>query len=242
MNLLNKIILTFLFSSAIIYSIAQNCKANVSIDVDVAEAKLFVDNEYIGTGANFIAKLDTGFHVIYIKDDLWKWNSKSVRDTILISACNDLNLSYNLDKKIVFNTIPQDVYVLKKDSVFGFTPLLMENIQGDYVLKKPEYKSLNITMNDITDGKSPELEFIGVEKNESFYESTMFKVLVGAAIAIGATTAYFKLEADKAFDEYQVTGNSELLDKTDRYDVISGISFVALQIDFGLILYYFLTD
>ena len=242
MNLLNKIFIVIAISSGLYYSLAQNCKANVSIDVDVTEAKLFVNNEFIGAGRHFTTELDTGTYSIYLTDNLWKWNSKSLRDTIKITNCGDINLSYNLGKKIVFNTVPQDVSVIKKDSLLGFTPLLMEEIPGDYLLKKPDYKSLNINMREISSGKTPELEFIGEKTDESFYGSTMFKVLVGAALALGATTAYFKLEADKAFDEYQITGDSDTLDKTDRYDVISGISFVALQIDFGLILYYFLAD
>ena len=51
-----------------------------------------------------------------------------------------------------------------------------------------------------------------------------------------------KLEADKKFDDYLITGEQTLLDQTDRLDVISGISFVALQINFGLIVYFFLVD
>jgi len=70
----------------------------------------------------------------------------------------------------------------------------------------------------------------------------LFKVLLGTAIALGATTAYYKLEADKNFDEYQVTGDPAALEQTDKYDLISGITFVAMQIDFGLILYLFLSD
>lgn len=242
MNLLIKIsfiiFISFCFNSAF----SQNCKAKLSIEVDVEEAKLFVNDEYIGIGNNFITELDTGTHIIYVTDNLWKWNSKSVRDTIHITDCEEMNLNYHLDKKILFNTIPSDVYVFNDDSLIGFTPLLMEDIQGNYLLKKPDYQNLKVDLQDIKDGENPRLDFIGEIPGESFYESTMFKVLVGAALALGATTAYFKLEADKSFDQYQVTGDPGLLDKTDRYDVISGISFVALQIDFGLILYYFLTD
>lgn len=242
MNSLIKIILnfTFIFFSYSVYP--QECKAKLFIDVDVEEAKLFVNDTYIGIGNKFTTELDTGNHTIYLTDNLWKWNSKSVRDTIQISDCRDINLNYTLNKKIIFNTIPQDVNVFKEDSLFGFTPLLMEEREGEYLLKKPDYKSMNITMQEIDAGTTPQLEFIGEIKGESFYESTMFKVLVGAALALGATTAYFKLEADKSFDEYQITGDPAELEKTDKYDVISGVTFVALQIDFGLILYLFLTD
>ena len=79
-------------------------------------------------------------------------------------------------------------------------------------------------------------------KNGSFFEGTLFKILVGSAVLLGASTAYIKLEADKKFDEYLITGDQKLLDQTNRLDVISGITFVATQINFGFILYLFLTD
>lgn len=67
-------------------------------------------------------------------------------------------------------------------------------------------------------------------------------MLQGTAIALGVTTAYYKLEADKSFDEYQLTGDPAALEQTEKYDLISGITFVAMQIDFGFILYLFLSD
>jgi hypothetical protein len=132
--------------------------------------------------------------------------------------------------------------VKELDSLIGFTPLLLENNFQNLLLQKPDYADHIITQQDIASGVKPELEFIGQLKGENFYESTLFKVLIGTAIALGATTAYYKLEADKSFDDYQITGDSASLDQTEKYDLISGITFVALQIDFGLILYLFLTD
>jgi hypothetical protein len=58
----------------------------------------------------------------------------------------------------------------------------------------------------------------------------------------GATTAYYKLEADDKFDEYKITGNPELVDEIDNYDLISAATLVALEVNIGLIIYFFLTD
>jgi hypothetical protein len=132
--------------------------------------------------------------------------------------------------------------VRQSDSLIGFTPLLVEENFQTLLLQKPGYEDKIISQKEIASGIKPEMKFIGQIKGESFYESTLFKLLVGTAIALGATTAYYKLEADKNFDEYQITGDPALLDQTDKYDLISAVTFVALQIDFGLILYLFLTD
>ena len=61
-------------------------------------------------------------------------------------------------------------------------------------------------------------------------------------VALGATTAFFKLKADNRYDEYRQSGDPSLLDQTNRLDLVSGITFVALQINFGLIIYFFLVD
>jgi len=242
MNLLSKIILVLSFTSCFYYLLGQDCKTKVSIQTDIQNAKLFIDDIFIADGNNFITELDSGRHIIHITDNLWKWSSKSIRDTINIIDCTDINLNYFLNDQKILDTDPQDVYVFKGDSLIGNTPLLLEQGQGDYLLEKSDYLTKTISFQEIASGEKPELQFVGQEKSESFYNTTLFKVLVGTALALGATTAYYKLEADKKFDEYQITGNPDLLDQTDRYDVISGVTFVALQINFGLILYLFLSD
>jgi hypothetical protein len=39
-----------------------------------------------------------------------------------------------------------------------------------------------------------------------------------------------------------MTGNDDYLRQTRRYDLISGITFGAVQVNFGLLLYYFLKE
>ena len=241
MNLLTKIIFILTFASCVHFTFSQNCKAKVSIKTDVEDAKLFLDDIYIGDGNDFITELDSGKHIIHI-ENLWMWNSKSIIDTINIYDCNDVNLNYSFNDKKILDTDPQDAYVFKRDSLIGFTPLLLKQGQGEYLLQKPDYSDKKIYFEEISSVEKPKLEYVGVEKSESFYNTALFKVLVGTALALGATTAYYKLEADNKFDEYQITGNPDLLDQTDRYDIISGVTFAALQINFGLILYLFLSD
>jgi hypothetical protein len=240
MNLFIKAILIILIYSGALS--AQDCKARISIQTDYETAKIFIDDIIIGERNNFEAELEPGLHTIYIVDNFWKWSTKSIRDTIRIIDCNDINLNYSFRNEKLLDTNPQDVYVFKGDSLIGFTPIYLELVPEEFILKKAGYSSKTIRLQEIAEGEKPELQFIGQVKGESFYETTLFKVLVGTALALGATTAYYKLEADKKFTEYQITGNPDLLEQTDRYDVISGVTFVALQINFGLIIYLFLSD
>lgn len=240
MSLSIKILLILsLFSSVLS---AQDCKAQIFIQTDIENAKLFVNDNFESEGNNFELELEPGTYRINIVEDFKKWNSRSFEDTLSIKDCSNLNLNYILNNKLLLDSNPQNVYVRESDSLIGFTPMLLEDNFQTLLLQKPDYEDKLITQQEIGAGVKPELRFIGQVKGESFYESTLFKFLVGTAITLGATTAYYKLEADKNFDEYQITGDPALLEQTDKYDLISAVTFVALQIDFGLILYLFLTD
>ncbi len=126
--------------------------------------------------------------------------------------------------------------------MIGFTPLLIHVDLEKLHLEKPGYLGKEVLPDEIYSSQKITLDYTGVEKKESFFEGTLFKVLLGSAVLLGASTAYFKLEADKKFDEYLITGDKKLLDQTNRFDVISGVTFVAMQINFGFIMYLFLTD
>ena len=86
------------------------------------------------------------------------------------------------------------------------------------------------------------MKFNDESREESFFEKDIFKVLTAGIVVLGGATAYFKIKADNKFEEFEFSGNGKLLDETRKYDLISGITFTALQINFGLLLYYFLIE
>ena len=104
------------------------------------------------------------------------------------------------------------------------------------------YEDYNLSINKSSRSENVSLKFNSFQREESFFERDIFKILTAGIIVLGGTTAYFKLKADNKFDEYEFSGESKYLDETRKYDLISGITFGALQINFGLLLYYFLTE
>jgi hypothetical protein len=221
---------------------AQDCKPKITIQTNSENAVLFIDDTLAAEGENMIINLDTGEYKFRIVEDLKNWNAEIINDTLEISDCNNISLNYTFKNKTIFDSNPQDVYVNDGDSLLGFTPILIDKNINELYLSKPGYSSNIFSNDEIYSGQKPELTYLGEVKGESFYNTALFKILVGTAIALGATTAYYKLEADKKFDDYQVTGDPELLNQTDRYDIVSGVTFVALQINVGLIIYFFLSD
>lgn len=80
------------------------------------------------------------------------------------------------------------------------------------------------------------------KKGESFFSFGTFKILLGSAAVFGGIAAYFKIKADRKYDDYLLSQNQSSLDEVNRLDLYSGISFGLLQINFGYLIYKFLTD
>ena len=79
-------------------------------------------------------------------------------------------------------------------------------------------------------------------RTENFFTSSTFKILIGSAAVLGGVAAYFKIKADRKYDDYLQTKNRSILDEVDRLDLYSGVAFGLLQINFGYLIYKFLTD
>ncbi len=242
MNLLNKINIVLLL---LVYSVSfaqdDSCKAPVTINTDINNYHIYLNGAKLDSTKNL--QLRSGTYIFKLVESDGIWNSKEITDTITIQNCNPLNLSYNFSGDNYFlQTDPPDAQVIENDSIIGYTPLLLSAGFNNLLLSKKDYAEKFISSNELKNPKVIKLDFIGNGENKSFYGSPKFLILVGTAVALGAATAYYKLKADNKFDEYQITGNPELLDETDRYDLISGITFTAMQIDFGALIYFFLTE
>ena len=243
MNLLNKIIFTFLLF--VLFTAGyypQDCTATIIVEADIEGVEVFINNVSVGVGSPLSVELKKGLYVVTVNENSDRWDARSFTDTLHIIDCNKIKLNYNFRSEILLDTEPQDVYVFNKDSLIGFTPLLIPVDLEKLHLQEPGYLGKEVYHDEIYSLQKIKLDFIGEERKESFFRGTLFKVLVGSAIMLGASTAYFKLEADKKFDEYLITGDEELLNQTNRLDVISGVTFVAMQINFAFIMYLFLTD
>lgn len=178
------------------YLNAQSCKSIVNINTDKINSYIFINNNYAGKG-NITTELDTGFHEIYIKEFLNKWNGSEIIDTIHIKECNrHYYFTFHLPETGSIKNI------LYEKSFLG----------------KNNFQKLELS------------------------ESNWFKILMVTSAVLGATAAYFKINADKKYDEYLSTGDKEILKKVNRLDLYSGIAFGLLQINFGYLIYKFLLD
>lgn len=242
MNLLIKIIsLLVLFQGLFLMSYSQDCKGTLIINTDREESLIFLNDELIARG-NVQTELDAGLYNIVVKETNNIWGNRSLTGTVMIRECNHQTLVFNFNDEIYLRTDPQDAAVFSNDSLLGYTPLYLAGSFSSLQLRKPGFENKLISLEDYDKDKPVLLDFIGKVKEASFYERDLFKYLLAGIVVLGGTTAYFKLKADEKFDEYKITGDQKLLDETERYDLVSGITFTALQINFGVLIYFFLSE
>jgi opacity protein-like surface antigen len=234
-KILSLLILMGSLSSAQVYK-------RIVISTNIPGTMIFIDDSLSSRGS-LNALIETGMHFIIIKENGRGWNKKVIEDTIFVkSSDEEINLNYNFEENLYLETAPEDVYVFENDSLIGHTPLYLSSRIKNISLSKPKYTPKQINLNKLDISKPISLEFIGKENNRSFVKSTLFKLLIGSAVALGTTAAYFKIKADNKHDKYLETRNKKYLDETDKLDLYSGIAFGMLQINFGVLIYYFLTQ
>ena len=229
----------FIISSTRIFS--QDCQAKLIIKTDEDSSIIKLNNTLLGYG-NIETELNQGKYILHVDEPGDEWDAKHFKDTINVSGCNEIKLSYNFNSSIYLKTVPQDAYVYSGDSLIGHTPLFVPKRFNSISLSKPGYKDKFLSLNHLLKNNEIQLKYIGENNGKNFYEKDIFKILIGSIVALGGTTAYFKLKADNRFDSYQETGEQAYLDQTRKFDLISGITMTALQINFGILIYYFLTD
>ncbi len=238
---LNKLIIFIVSLLPVLNAYAQECKARIDISTDLSSSKIYIDNDLIGKGSAEI-ELSEGEHKIIVIDESDRWDARSFNDTLHIENCNDTTLTYSFKSEVYLNTEPQDVYVYQDSELVGHTPLFLKVNSDEIVLRKPGFEDKVLRQADLKTNEKIRLNFTGEPIGKNFFERNVFKILVGGIVALGGVTAYFKLKADNNFDKYLISGDEYYLDQTHKFDLISGITFGALQVSFGFLIYYFLSD
>ena len=234
-NILNIILL---FATVIF---AQEKKNNVFIYSNEPNSSIYINDQIFGLDS-VSTFLQPGSYIITLKKDIYEWNSDIISDTILVIDNTVLRESYSFKNKIYLETSPEDAYIKIGDKKIGHSPLFLNPEIKQINLSKPGFQSKIYDIKTGVPEQNVELKFVGTEQKQLFRNTPWFKVLLGTALVLGGTAAYYKIEADNNYDRYLETNDQQYLDKTDSYDTISGLAFGVLQINFGFILYYLLSD
>ncbi|MGE5430517.1 MAG: hypothetical protein ACM3QX_05545 [Syntrophomonadaceae bacterium] len=242
MKVLNKYFLLLLFIIPFYSARAQECTSLLNISTGDSSSVIYLNDSFIGSG-NASLEVKKGRYKIFIKDEARKWGARGIEDSVNITECGiTKNLEYSFKKAYFLRTVPDNAEVYYRDSLLGSTPLSIYKTIQQIEIKKTNYRPVFLSGEELAKSPVIDLEFMGKRTPESFFKTNMFKVLLGTAVAFGSAAVYFKIKANNTYDEYNLSRDSALLDRTNRYDLYSGIAFGALQVNFGALIYFFLVD
>jgi hypothetical protein len=230
--------------SLVIFSIArlnfgQNCKAQVEITTDTDSSIITIDSKRIAQGKAVI-ELTVGRHSVQINENSYLWDGKKINDFIILEECSKkYSFKYSLPQKRFINTVPQDAAIFREEELIGYTPNYIDSDIHSVLLKRKD-EILTVDMKNIS------LPILLREsshlKNGNFADSDLFKILIGSAAVLGSIAAYYKIQADQMYDDYKYNSSKTILDKVNRFDLYSGLALGILQINFGYLIYRFLSD
>lgn len=232
----------FILLSTSITHLSQDCKSILKIETNDSSALIYANENFLGKG-KITAEVEKGEYIIVVRESLVKWNGYEVSDTIDVPECGkEYLLTYNLSDEVFVDSSPQDAAIIYNDSIVGYTPQFITLQNATSIHLKKGSSLTNIDYDALLNNKIQKIDFKPEIKTQSFTDSPWFKVLLGSAAALGATAAYFKLNADKKYDDYLIKKDRSILDEVDRLDLYSGIALGLLQVNIGYMIYRFLND
>ena len=134
-------LISFMIIGVNLNILAQDCKAHLTIQSDIENIIVFVDDTLAGIGKTVEIKLDLGSHKIDTAENSDRWDARTFIDTLNVQNCEDLYLKYKFNSEVLLNSDPQDVYVFSNDSLIGYTPLIIPMGLNNIRLEKPGYET-----------------------------------------------------------------------------------------------------
>lgn len=177
--------------------------------------------------------------------------------------CPFIIFGQNADSvKIDYNFIdsyPQNAEVNVNDVFIGNTPVFFQWSDSTFP------KTIKITMNGFNEqseiisniglinrkyillpkGKHLLTDVVKEDKQTYFKEPRkVFPLVVSSIITAGSGIAafYFKSLASDNRKHFETFGDNESLDNKKKYDLLGGVSLVALQLGFGALMYFLFLD
>jgi len=216
--------------------------------------KVFVDTIYIGTIPIENIVVTEGTHLVrYIHPDSMNWLYPAVVETVVINSREHIDKKVDFSHRCVVRSEPYGACVQYRDSIIGTTPLILSVTSKNYLIKlskngfKDEIIPLSISGGEFSVKLEPvegsevsQASFLATKEQLGFSSSVY--IATGSAVLSGATAAYFKIRADRFYEDYRRTNSGATLDKVRRLDTLSGISLAATEISLFILSYYLLSQ
>lgn len=221
--------------------LSQDCRTGIKIKSDLNNIRIFINDslEFYNT---YEIELEEGNYLISISEDSNRWDAKLYTESFYLNNCETKSINIRFLDEILIDSNPQDAKVLDGDELLGYTPLILSQRINRIKLSKQGYFDREVEVNNNISAINVSLEISGQKPKENFFDKPVAKILFGSMIVFGATSAYYKIKADNNFDDYLKTGELKYKERTEQYDMISGITLGLTQINFGYLIYKIFFD
>lgn len=190
-----------------------------------------------------------------IPPDSAGWLTRTARDSVILDAYELEERTYLLAHSLFLQTLPPGAELFAGDSLLGETPVVVERSlfarTPPAVLRKVGFHPVTLspptaaglagtlTVSLTRDGNTPVLDDVYPPPSPPGWPK--FFAAAGA-VAAGGTAAYFKIKADKVYDEYLRTGDPALRNDATGYDMQAAMALIATQACIALLTYLLFTE
>ncbi len=250
MRLIVIMIYSFLLTQSawVSFSLEQPDSAMIQIKCHRDNVRVFVDSIFVGITPLQPFNVALGEHRIsFIPSDNNIWLNNAIYKTIMVSTTDSIKVDVTLPSLYYINTEPYGVFVKMNDSIIGKTPLwlkangeknlirLVKDGYSDVIIPLPSGGGEIYHKMELLESKVKKISPYRLVDNEKNY--LPHYVSVGITVVAGSAAAYFKINADKYYNEYNRTGDRTMLKKMERYDLAAGISLGVCEISLIIVSY-----
>ena len=217
------------------YMSAQNDYVRLQVKLD-NDYGIFINQYFLGESKLLDTNLKSGIYEIKLVriSDFSLLKKK-------INFDRDSKIEIKSLRSILISTSPVNAHVYVDSIFYGYTPLkiLFNSSDQKIEIQKNGFKPVSLNTSEINQdflNISMEPEYSLKKPNSSFYKF----LTLGSMILSGIISVQFKNKANKLYEESKI--NPDLMKKVRKYDTISAIFSISLQINFGIFTYLILTE
>ncbi|MCK5572205.1 MAG: PEGA domain-containing protein [Bacteroidetes bacterium] len=232
--------------------------ASITVTTNIDSARLFIDSTFAGYTPTTVDTLSPGTYTLrLVHPEVTSWLTSNVTDTVTLSPGEARNLRYTLQEWYYLNSIPSGADIYINDSLAGATPMVLNALLltpgASVSLTKEGYDpavagptefqrgSLILPLTRIA-GTEPLNGSIIMQQMPVSSNALRLHVAGYSTLLFGAMTAYLRIRADKANEQFFRTQNPAYLSRRDRLDSQAIAAILITQISLGLFIYFLLSE
>ena len=222
------------------------------IACDMEGLDVEIDGNRIGTTPIDSIAVPSGSHIVRVKHpDPLRWSAEDWKTVVHLVPGERRILRVVLPRRVWISSDPSGASVQYGETTVGITPLSVVFSPLDpkrVALSMQGYEPVVVTLSEsipsllhlnLTAGKGDRSDKSGLRRSQR-----RWMIVTGiVAMIAGASGAYFRHRADRAYERYQKTGDLDLMeqyfDSARRFDTISGLCFGCGELSLGISLFLF---